>query len=141
MSKFSNYLEDHIINHMLRNQAFTPPAAVYLALFTAVTGLEADNPSAEAKAPGVHGYARQAIALDAAAGGNGISANTDIEEFTAAGGDWGAITHVAIVDHQTNVTWGTNVHVLMWGELTVSRTINDGDTLRFAVGDIDITVD
>jgi len=136
MTAMSDYLENIVINHMLRGAAYTPPATVYLALFTAVTGLEADNPTGEVKAPGASGYARQALALDAASGG--VSANTDIEEFVAASADWAQITHVAIVDHPTNVTWGTNVHVLMWGPMTTPKTLGDGDTLKFPVGDLDV---
>lgn len=47
MANLSDYMENKIIDHMLRNQAYTPPATVYVALFTAVTGLEANNPTSE----------------------------------------------------------------------------------------------
>ena len=35
MAEFSDYLEDKIIDHILRAQAFTPPATIYVGLFTA----------------------------------------------------------------------------------------------------------
>jgi len=135
MSAFSDYLENVIINKLLRNQAYTPPATVYLALFTAVTGLETDAPSAEVSGDT---YARQACALDAASGG--VSANTSEIAFPQAGASWGTITHFALVDHETNVTWGTNVHVLMYGALTVSKAIGAGDTLKVAASDLDISI-
>jgi hypothetical protein len=34
----SNYLEDKVIDHMLRNQAFTPPTTVYASLHTSDPG-------------------------------------------------------------------------------------------------------
>jgi hypothetical protein len=34
----SNYLEDKIIDHMLRNQAFSPPTTVYASLHTGDPG-------------------------------------------------------------------------------------------------------
>lgn len=34
MSQLSNYLENKLIDHVLRNTAYTPPATVYLALYT-----------------------------------------------------------------------------------------------------------
>ena len=89
MAAASDYLENNIIDHFLRNQAFTPPAAIYLALFEADTGLESNNPSAEQNGGA---YARQACALDAASGG--ATANTSDISFPAAtGADWDSTTH------------------------------------------------
>ena len=34
MAEFSDFMENKIIDHMLRNQAYTPPATVYVALYT-----------------------------------------------------------------------------------------------------------
>jgi hypothetical protein len=138
MANISKYLADVMIDKLLRNQVFTPPATVYLALFTAVTGLDDDNPTAEVQTPGANGYARAAMALDA--GVDGVSANTDIEDFTASGSGWSAVTHCAIVDHATAVDWGTGVHVLMWGALDVAKTAGVGDTIRFIAGALDITI-
>ena len=33
MGAFSNYLEEKIVEHFLRNNAITPPTTVYVALF------------------------------------------------------------------------------------------------------------
>lgn len=64
MSSASDYLENHIINHLLRNQAFTPPSTLYLALYTTATtdaggGTEVTGGS----------YARQTFTLTAATTG------------------------------------------------------------------------
>jgi len=130
----SDYLENKVIDHMLRAQAYTPPATLYLALFTASTGLEANNPTAEVSGGG---YARQAITLSAASGGaTSISAAIEFPEATA---NWGTITHCALVDHETNTSWGTNVNVLLADALADSKTVDSGDVLRFKAGEIDLT--
>ena len=80
MSALSDYLENAIINHLLRNQAFTPPTTVYLALFTANTGLEADLGVTGEVSGGA--YARQTCALDAAT--TGATANASEITFPTA---------------------------------------------------------
>lgn len=135
MAEFSDYYEDKIIDHMLRGQAFTPPATVYLALFTAVTGLEADNPTAEVSGGS---YARQAITLTAASGG--ATTNSGAITFPTATAAWGVVTHGAIVDHLSNVTWGTDVHVLLHSPLDASKDVGIGDTFKVSDGELDLTV-
>ena len=68
MSAFSDFYENKIIDHMLRGQAYTVPTTVYVALFTANTGLEANNPTSEVSASGT-AYTRVAVTLSAASGG------------------------------------------------------------------------
>jgi len=136
MADLSDFLENTIINHILRNQAYTPATAIYVALFTADTGLEADAGVSGEVSGG--SYARQAVTLAAASGG--ASSNSGDIAFPTATGDWGEITHAAIVDHETNVTWGTNVHVLMWHALTAPKTVNTGDTFKILEGDLDVTI-
>lgn len=135
MAEFSDYMENQIIDHMLRNGAFTPPTTVYLALFTADTGLEADNPTSEVSGGS---YARQAITLTAASGG--ATTNTGAITFPTATAAWGVVTHAAIVDHLTNDTWGTNVHVLLHSALDASKDVGIGDTFNVADGELDLTV-
>jgi hypothetical protein len=54
--------------------------------------------------------------------------------FTAAGGSWGTITHIGIHDALSSGN-------LLWhGSMTASKTIADGDTLEFAIGNIDLTL-
>lgn len=52
----SNYLEDALLNHVLRNTAYTPPTTVYAALYLS-------DPTDEDKGQEVKGggYARAAI--------------------------------------------------------------------------------
>lgn len=128
MSKMSDYLENAFLNHVLRNSALTSPTTVYLALFTA-DPTDANSPDNEIT--GLGGYARNACAFDAPSGG--VSVNSAAEDFTAAGEAWGTITHWALFDA------ATNGNMLIHAPLTASKAVGDGDTLRFAAGDISVT--
>ena len=128
MVEFSDYLENKIIDHMLRNQAFTPPATVYVALFTSATTDAGGGTEVSGGA-----YARQAVTLGAAAAG--ASSNSAAVTFPQATADWGTITHIAIMDAST----GGNM--LMHSILDASKTINDGDTFKIEIDDLDVTVD
>lgn len=128
MSK-SNTLENQILDHVLRNTAYTSPTTVYLALSTA-DPTEAGSGMTE---PSGNGYARQAITFGAAAAGQ--IQNTSTHDFTAAGGNWGTLTHFAIYDA---VTAG---NILYYGALDTARTINDTDTISFASASVTVTED
>ena len=127
MSAKSDYLEKKILDYVLRDTADWAPTAVYLSLHTSSPG-ETDGNEISG-----NGYSRQAIAFDAAHSTNGTAANSDIETFTASGGDFGTITHFGIHDASSDG------NLLYYGALTASKTIADGDTLSFAAGSIVIT--
>ena len=129
MAEFSTYLENKIIDHILRNQSYTPPATVYVALFTADNGLEEGTITGEVSGGS---YARQSVTLSAASGG--ASSNSADITFPTATADWGTITHVALMDAST----GGNV--LMHSALDASKTVNNGDTFKINSGDLDVTV-
>lgn len=129
MSALSNYAEKLLLDWLMTAGAATRPTAWYLALFTA-----APSDSGGGTEVSGSGYARQSIAFAAATSGAGTTDNTGLVSFTASGGNFGTITHVGIFDASTagNLLW--------WGAMTASRTINDGDTLEFAVGAVDLTM-
>lgn len=127
MSSFTDYLENAALNHIFRNTALTSPAAVYLALFT-VAPTDAGGGTEVTGA----GYARQAITFGAPSGG--AIANTGAVSFTASGGNFGSVVAVGIFDA------ATAGNMLAWDAITAA-TVNDTDTLEFAIGGIDITVD
>jgi hypothetical protein len=132
MSEFSDYMENAIINQM-RNVAGVQ-VAVYVALFTASTGLEADSgwSGTEVSTSGT-AYARKLAGLSAASGGT--SSNAADITWTQATASWGTVSHVALMDA---VSTG---HVLMWSALDASKAIDTGDTFKINAGDLDITVD
>lgn len=126
MSDFSDYLENAVLDHVFRNTAYTPVATVYLALFTT-----APTDAGGGTEVSGSGYARQATAFGAASGGT--MSNTGAEAFTASGGNFGTIVAVGIYDASTAG------NLLAWKTIT-SVAINDGDTLNFPIGDIDISL-
>lgn len=126
MSDFSDYLENELLDHVFRNAAYTSPSAVYLALFTT-----APTDAGGGTEVSTGGYAREAITFGAASGG--AIANTSAVEFTASGANFGTILAVGIFDASSSG------NLLAWNEIT-SVVINDGDTLNFPIGDIDVTL-
>ena len=130
MTEFSDWFENTIINHLLRNQAYTPPVTIYVALFTAITGLETNAPTAEVA---VGAYARTAVTLTAASGG--AADNTADVVFPTATANWGTITHFAIMDA------ATVGNVMLWSPVTTAKAVNNGDNCKVLLGTLDITID
>lgn len=139
MANFSNYYENVIIDHMIRGEAFVPPTNLYIALFTgdAAAALEANNPTTEISLSGT-AYERKEVAFNAAS--NGTTENTTDIEWNPATTAWGNITYGAIVDHATNINWGTNVNVLMWGALNTTREVGVGDVFKVLSGQMGIEI-
>ena len=133
MAEFSTYFENAIVN-LMRGTNFTGVAA-YVALFTAVTGLEENNPTAEVSGGA---YARQLAGLGAPS--DGVASNANDITFPTATGNWGLITHLALVDHATNTTWGTNVNVLMWSPADVEKAIGVGDIYQILATKLGVDV-
>ena len=126
MSSFTDTLENNVLDHYFRNQASIAPATVYLSLFTVAP---TDSTAGTEVTGG--GYARQAIAFDAASGG--VTQNTAAESFTASGANFGTVVAIGL---HTASTAGT---LLAYDGIT-SAVVNDGDTINFAIGAITITV-
>ena len=88
MAAISNYLENELLDHVLKNAAFTSPSTVYLALYTsnptdADSGTEVD-------------VDRQAITFGSVASGGTISNTADITFTSMPAAN---VTHVGIHDH------------------------------------------
>lgn len=127
MSSFSDFLENELLDHAFRNTAYTPPAAVYLALYT-VAPTDAGGGTEVTGG----GYARQAITFGAASGG--AISNTGAVSFTATGANYGDVVAVGIFDASTAG------NLMAWDAITTA-TVNNGDTINFAIGAIDVTLD
>lgn len=129
MSALSNYLENALINHILRNTTYTSPGtSIYVALFTT-------NPDEDASGTEVTGgsYAREQVtAWDAPS--DGATANTSDIVFTTATASWGTVTHVAIFDASTSG------NMLFYGALTASRDVGNGVTFTISAGDLDVSL-
>lgn len=63
--------------------------------------------------------------------------NANSIDFATPSGSWGTVTHFALIDSATH---GAG-NVILSGALTASRSIQDGDTVSFPAGDLDVTLD
>ena len=139
MSAASNYLEDKVLDHTLGEGArnFTSPAALYVALFSGTTttlaNLEAGTLTDEISSSGT-AYGRQAINFSAASGGTAASNGT--VTWSTATANWGVVTALAIVDGNT-VGAG---NVLFYGNLSVAKQIDLGDTFQIASTNLTVSL-
>lgn len=130
----SDYLEDAVLDHMLGGPDFTRPVTVYMALFTVA-------PADAGGGTEVTGgdYERLAVTNNAtnfpASSGGAKSNGTEFVFITANGADWGECVAWSFFDA---LTAGNQLH---WGDLTVSKTVDDGDTAKFPIGSLDFTED
>jgi len=126
MSAMSDYLENEILDHILRNAAYTPASTVYIGLSTG--SFNDDNSGTELSG---NGYTRKAIAFDAASGG--ATDNTSSVDFDAATGSWGSVSHYGLFDASSSG------NLLIHGAFSAAKTVASGDILRIAAGELDIT--
>ena len=129
MAAMTDYLENKLIDWLLRGQAYTPPATSYIGLLTAA-------PSDSAAGTEVSGgsYARVAVASNAtnwnstdgdndaaSSGTDGTTENDTVVTFPAPTANWGSVTHFGIYDASTAG------NLLIHSALTTAKTINNGD--------------
>lgn len=121
----TNYAEDKILDHLLGTASYTMPTT-YISLYTVAP----TDSSAGTEVTG-GSYARQAAAFSAASGGaTSNSANLDFTGMPSC-----TVVAVGVMDALT----GGNL--LVYGTLTANKTLDAGDILRIASGDLDITID
>lgn len=124
MTAMTDYLETALLNHVLRNTAYTPPTTVYLALYTAAptdvaaTGTEVVGGS----------YARQPITFGAPTGGAGTTTNSASITFT----NMPACTVVAVGITDAS----TAGNLLLRQTLGTSKTYLAGENITIAIGDL-----
>ena len=127
MAEFSNFLEDALINAVLRNTTYTSPATVYVSLYTsdptdADSGTEVSGGS----------YARTAVTMGAPS--NGVSTNSADVTFPTATASWGTVTHIGIHDASTSG------NLLFHTPLDTSKTIDSGDIFKITTGNLSVTL-
>ena len=145
---FSNYLETKVLDHIFGGQAYERPSTLEIGLSKAPlsddgTGaIEPSDPAYGRIAVSNSTYDPEAetgfwdeaiIASEGEHAGKGVKVSAAPVEFAAAGEDWGTITHFFITDGA-----GT---VLGTGVLAQSKTVQEGDVVMFAPGDLVITLD
>ena len=127
MAEFSDFLENALINAVLRNTTYTSPATVYVSLYTtdptdADSGTEVSGGS----------YARTAVTFGAPS--NGVTTNSADVTFPTATGSWGLVTHIGIHDASTSG------NLLFHTPLDTSKTIDTGDIFKITTGNLSVTL-
>lgn len=136
MGSFSDYLELEILDHILGGADYARPATVYIGLWISALSDASTGSSAGEVSGGA--YARVSVTNNNTnwpAASSGAKANGTAISFTQATASWGTVTDFAILDASTAG------NILGWGTLTASKTIENGDTASFAIGDLDVTLD
>ena len=126
MAALSDYSENLLLEWMLTANSPTRPTAWYVALYTA-----APSDSGGGTEVSTGGYARQSVTFTTT---GDTASNSGAVSFTASGAGYGTVSHMGIFD-------AVSAGNLLWhGSLTSSKTIDDGDTLQFDAGNIDLTL-
>lgn len=136
MANASNYLEQAIFDHILRSTTFAKPTTISIGL--------CGSPPTDAgytELPNTNGYARipnaSGTGVWAAHGVAGPGDNAIELSFPAAtGGDWGWVSGVIICDSNTYNAG----NLLLHGTLTTPKLVQNGDTFKFAIGALDVTI-
>lgn len=143
-TSLTDFLENKLIDWLLRGQSYTPPATVYISLHTSAcsdtsTGTEVSGGS----------YARVAVtsslanwagtqaaaSTSASSGTGGTTSNNAAISFPTPSASWGTVTHFGIFDASTSG------NMLVCQALTASKTINSGDTVSFAAAALTFQID
>lgn len=139
----SDYVENNAIDYIFRAQTWTIGATMHVGLSTAAcsdssVGTEVTGGS----------YARVAVtrslanwagtqstgSTTASSGTGGVTSNNAAINFPTPSAGWGTVTHFFISDASS----GGNLFICQ--ALTVSKTINTGDTVSFPIASITVTL-
>jgi hypothetical protein len=147
MAAMSNYLENKIIDHILRGTPYdtAPSTNVCIALFTTTPS----DTGGGTEIPSSNNYTRANVAASlsgwtgthggsgaVSSGTSGFANNASIISFNAPSGNWGVVQGFGMYDAFT----GGNL--LFYGALTVPKTINNGDAApSFAANTLCIQID
>lgn len=141
----SDYLENKVIDWLLRGQTFTAPATVYYALATS-----SGSDSACGTEVSTGSYARVAVtsslanwagtqsagSTSASSGTGGTTSNNAAVTFPTPTANWGTIVEFCVFDASTSG------NLLFRTALTVSKTVNNGDAApSFAIGAATFQID
>jgi hypothetical protein len=127
MAEFSNFLENALINAVLRNTTYTSPATVYVSLYLtdptdADSGTEVSGGS----------YARTAVTMGAPS--DGVTTNSADVTFPTCTSSWGTVTHIGI--HDASTAGNLLFHTI----LDTAKTIDTGDIFKITTGNLSVTL-
>lgn len=139
----SDYAENHIVDAVFRGQSLGAPATLYFGLSTTacsdssfgteVTGGSYARVGVTASLANFAGT-QSAGSTTASTGTGGVTSNNAAITFATPTAGWGTVTHWFIADA------ASSGNIWVCDDLTTSKTINSGDTVSFAIGAMQITL-
>lgn len=142
MAAMTDYLENKLIDQLFRGQSAPTTTNLYVGLFTTTP-----SDAAAGTEPSGDGYTRVQIvsglstwagtqsagSTDASSGTSGTTSNNGSITFPTPTAAWGTVTHFGIFDA------ATSGNMLFHGALTISKTINQDDTVAFPASSLSVT--
>jgi len=134
---FTNQTEDAVLDALLGATSSLFPDPVHIGLSTTTPADDGTNFTE----PVGNGYARVSVpntgaGWDPAVTGDPSSKpNAALISFPQASGSWGVLTHFGIFDA------GGGGNLLAYGALNPAKAIDNGDTLEFPAGNLEVTLD
>ena len=150
MSKFSDHLEEKLLNHIFRGVDYVKPGAIYIGLFTEVPTDALGTPTNEVLATSAwSNYARVDAANGDGTTGAGIA--TGWETPNASGGSTSNAKVITFLANNgaASVTikgigifdgGGSGANLLFHSNLATEKTLLTGDVLSFGENSITVTL-
>lgn len=145
MASMSNYLENKLIDYVLRGVAFTPPSTLHVALCTSAPS-DSSTGSTISEISGGN-YARQSFASNATnwSTTNGdysaTSTGTNGSSFNSAQIKWSSVTWSGTVTHVALCDASSGGNMLFYSTLTSSQVVAVNDSISFGSGNLTIQID
>ena len=135
MTAMSNYLENKLIDHILRGTSFSQPS-IYVGLVGKYDAAQLEAGTLTHELSG-GSYARvgsiRGDAYWSAGSTDGLTDNESNITFTAASNEWGHVSGIFLADA------ASAGNVLLYGSLTAVKEVFNTDQFIVSAGDFDIT--
>lgn len=134
----SNYLANIMLDFAFRNQAFTAPAT-YVALTTAT--IADTNTGSTITEVSAGGYARVQVNANGGASpawtlaSAGAASNGAAIDIGPASASWGTVVAACLCDA------ASAGNLLLYDNAVTDQAVGNGDTVTFATGDFDVSLD
>jgi hypothetical protein len=142
MSAMSDYLENKLVDQLFRGQAAPTTTTLYVGLLTAApsdsgggTEVSGGSYTRVTVTSSLANWAgtQAAASTVASSGTGGQTSNNAAITFPTPSATWGLVTHFGIYDA------ASAGNLLFWGALTISKTINQADTVTFPAASLSVT--
>jgi len=144
MAAMSDYLENKIIDQVFRGQAYSFPTTLYVGLYSVSpsdasggTEISGNNYSRVSVTNSLANWAgtQSSASTTASTGTSGTTSNNASITFATPSASWGTVVAFGLFDA------ASAGNLLFYGNLSISKTINQGDTVTFPAASLSIQID